>query len=129
MFSDAVQNLGVTTAITHGSTVTYTRSTANGGGAAGLVAVIGQSSVGVENYNDGQSMTVNQVDFIFDAPISVGVMEGITLVYHEIEPKRGDKIAFNGDVYGVLPSVDKKCWRWSDNYHNKIRVHTKQVSE
>ena len=121
MFKDAVKILGDTTAVTHGETVTYTRSAANGGGAASLVAVIGQMTVNVEDYDEGHSINVNELDFIFDAPITVSGPA-------DIDPKRGDTILFNGDTYKVLPTVDNKSWRWSDHYRNKIRVHTKQVS-
>lgn len=45
----------------------------------------------------------------------------------EIEPRRGDKIAWDGRTWEVQGVGGEPVWRWSDPQHKQLRVHTKLV--
>lgn len=51
----------------------------------------------------------------------------------QILPQRGDSIVetLGGKqlVYEVLAPGNEPIWRWSDPYHQTLRIHTKQVEE
>jgi hypothetical protein len=39
-------------------------------------------------------------------------------------PRRGDKIVHDGREYEILPrGPDEDVWRWSDRYHQALRVY------
>jgi hypothetical protein len=48
-----------------------------------------------------------------------------------ITPEPGDQISVTQGsqtfVYEIMAERDEPCWRWSDPYHNAMRIHTKQV--
>ena len=44
-------------------------------------------------------------------------------------PAKGDEIIADGRVYEVLAPNDEPVWRWSGNYKEAIRVHTKDMGE
>ena len=42
-----------------------------------------------------------------------------------IEPRRGDLIiTADGQTFVVVPAEAENCWRWTDQYRQRIRVHT-----
>ena len=42
-----------------------------------------------------------------------------------ILPEPGDVIALGGRRFEVMDLAGEGCWRWSDPYHQTLRVHTK----
>lgn len=44
-------------------------------------------------------------------------------------PKTGDLITAGERQFKVLPFGADGCWRWSDPYGVRMRIHTKQISE
>ena len=43
------------------------------------------------------------------------------------EPEAGDVIVADGRKYEVLDLGNEGVWRWSDNYKNMMRIHTKDI--
>jgi len=44
-------------------------------------------------------------------------------------PQSGDRITdIDGTVYEVNELPAEGCWRWSDQFNQRIRVHTKEVA-
>jgi hypothetical protein len=77
-----------------------------------------ENSVGVVERFVSRDYTITRIDLVLGGVV--------------VEPQSGDQITeiANGAtcVYEVmLPGGKGDCWRWSDQYHNSIRVHTKQV--
>lgn len=44
-------------------------------------------------------------------------------------PVKGDEIIADGRVFEVLAPNDEPVWRWSGNYKEAIRIHTKDMGE
>ena len=44
-------------------------------------------------------------------------------------PERGEKIVYDGRVYEILAPDGEPCWRWSGNFHDTRRIHTKETGE
>jgi len=44
-------------------------------------------------------------------------------------PAKGDEIIADGRVFEVLAPNDEPVWRWSGNYQEAIRIHTKDMGE
>ena len=44
-----------------------------------------------------------------------------------ILPEPGDLIAVGGRLHEVMNLPGEGCWRWSDPYHQTLRIHTKDV--
>lgn len=44
-----------------------------------------------------------------------------------VEPERGDQIIYAGVCYEVLAPNSEPCWRWSDSFHQTLRIHTKEI--
>ncbi|MBR2585436.1 MAG: hypothetical protein IKE64_08415 [Thermoguttaceae bacterium] len=42
-------------------------------------------------------------------------------------PKAGDRITAGGRLFEVLPFGADGCWRWSDPFGLRMRIHTKQI--
>lgn len=102
-------------------TVTYVR----GGRSADVLATIGRTTFEVD---DGYGVLVRSEsrDFLIQA-------EDLEIDGQRIVPQRGDRIrdaqASAVFVYEVTAPGQEPCWRWSDAYHNTLRIHTKQVEE
>ena len=47
----------------------------------------------------------------------------------EVYPEQGDRIIADGREYEVLELGQEGCWRWSDPYGIRMRVHTKLIGE
>ena len=43
-------------------------------------------------------------------------------------PVAGDRIIENVYVYEVMAPGNQPCWRWSDDFCNTLRIHTKLIS-
>jgi hypothetical protein len=41
-----------------------------------------------------------------------------------VEPKKGDTIVRNGELYEVYSPTDEPCWRYSGTNGNMYRIHT-----
>lgn len=44
-------------------------------------------------------------------------------------PRKGDEITWRGGTYEVLAPNNEPCWRYSDQGHCSIRIHTKLVGK
>ena len=44
-------------------------------------------------------------------------------------PQKGDEIIVDGRVFEVLAPNNEPVWRWSGNYQEAIRIHTKDMGE
>ena len=44
-------------------------------------------------------------------------------------PVQGDRIIADSREYEVLELGQEGCWRWSDPYGIRIRIHTKLINE
>ena len=45
------------------------------------------------------------------------------------EPKKGDKIYYDGVEYEVLAPQKEPVWRWSGTSHLTRRIHTKEIGK
>ena len=45
----------------------------------------------------------------------------------EFTPEQGDRIIANGKEYEVLELGTEGCWRWSDPYGIRMRIHVKEI--
>lgn len=74
---------------------------------------------------DGSYITVRSQDFLIMAEDLV--QDGVPTV-----PQRGDKIVETtsaGDrEYELLEGDGRPSWRWSDRWHTRLRVHTKEIT-
>ncbi len=43
------------------------------------------------------------------------------------DPKKGDKIFYDGVEYEVLAPQNENVWRWSGTSHLTRRIHTKEI--
>lgn len=61
----------------------------------------------------------------------IGDPEELLLEAEPVKPEPGDLIyettARERVTYEALPTADDKCWRWTDSYHQRIRVHCKEI--
>ena len=96
-------------------TVTYRR----GEQTFAVLATVGQTSF--EQADDGGAVIQQQVrDYLIrTADLQLGL------------PERGDQVietvGGRAFVYEALPLGDEPCWRYSDPYRLRVRIHTKQV--
>lgn len=44
-------------------------------------------------------------------------------------PQKGDEIIVDGRVFEVLAPNNEPVWRWSGNYQEAVRIHTKEMGE
>lgn len=65
----------------------------------------------------GASIRAHVVDFLMLA-------EDLSVLY---PPQRGDIIIADRQQYEVLDLMGDGFWRWSDPYHNTLRIHTKDI--
>jgi len=79
-------------------------------------ATFGSTQAEVED-GYGMTMTMQVVDFLINAD-ELG-----------FEPAKGDVIVAMGTAYEVLPIGNEDCWRWSDRYRTRFRIHTKDVGD
>lgn len=77
-------------------------------------AIVGKT-VFAQTAPGGTAIRTETRDFIFAA-------DGF-----EIEPRRGDRIAWSGRVWEVQGVGGEPVWRWSDPQHRALRVHAKLV--
>lgn len=89
-----------------------------------VLAVIGRTLMKLDDGLGGVKMEWTDRDFLIQA--SDLVLDG-----EPIQPQLGDTIReTNGDVtyiYEVMAPGGEPHWRWSDDYHKVMRIHTKQV--
>jgi len=98
--------------------VTYKRGSRSVG--SSLKATYGQTTF--EQDSQAGVIRWEAKDFIFTA-------SDLTLGDTVTEPERHDRITdHNGNVFEVLGPGDDPCFRYSDPYRTRVRVHTKQVS-
>ena len=81
-----------------------------------LQATFGRTEFDVTD-NTGASIRAHVVDFLMLA-------EDLGLLY---PPQRGDIIINDDTQYEVLDLLGDGFWRWSDAYHNTLRIHTKDI--
>lgn len=65
----------------------------------------------------GASIRTQVTDFLMLA-------EDLGVLY---PPQRGDILIADGTQYEVLDLLGDGFWRWSDPYHNTLRIHTKDI--
>ena len=46
-----------------------------------------------------------------------------------ILPEPGDVIAVGGRLHEVMNLPGEGCWRWSDPYHQTLRIHTRHTGD
>ena len=84
-------------------------------------SVILQATFGRTEYDvadqTGASIRTQVVDFLFLA-------EDLGMLY---PPQRGDVVLADDQQYEVLDLLGDGFWRWSDPYHNTLRIHTKDI--
>lgn len=100
-------------------TVTYRRGSLS----VELPATAGEHSYPVVDV-DGIMMRVSIRDYLISAA-------DLVLGGRTVEPQEGDRVeeTLGSDtiIYEVLsPGGGEDAWRWSDQYRNTLRVHTKQ---
>lgn len=84
------------------------------------------SSEAERNDTSGLVVEIEQRDYLILAADLV--LGGVA-----VEPQRGDKIEDTDAsgvtrVFEVLPLMQgEPCWRWSDSYFKKFRIHAKQI--
>jgi len=81
-----------------------------------LTATRGRSLFRAED-RFGVTIRVHSTDFIFLAA-------DLTRF-----PAKGDEIIADGRVFEVLAPNNEPVWRWSGNYNEAIRVHTKDMGD
>jgi hypothetical protein len=86
-----------------------------------LRATVGDTAVEVETM-DGLTVRTHTRDYLVDAVDLVDLAGPSPVI---IEPRRGDTITDDGQLYEVLPMAGEPCWRWSDRAHKRRRIHTK----
>ena len=102
-------------------TVVYARD----GDEVSVPATIGQTTF---EHDDGQGTIIRtQVrDYLIDA-------NKLVLAGQTTQPKPGDQIRETaGDTtftYEMMAIAGEPCWRYSDPFRIKLRIHTKLVSE
>lgn len=111
-FTDGLKSLEEQRLAHMADSATYSRKNAS----ADVLVTSGTSAFRTEDDN-GFSIVLHTHDFIFAASeiASIG------------EPKRGDRITYNGFVHEVLNPNNEPCWAWSDEAKTVYRVHTKQI--
>jgi hypothetical protein len=86
-----------------------------------LVATIGRSNWQLEN-SAGGLMVLESRDFLVD-------VECLKLRGELIVPQRHDVILEDDLVYAVLDDSNIPAWRYSDQFRQQIRIHTKLVDK
>ncbi len=93
--------------------VTYTR-----------VGAVGRTIPATPGRGDGDDLIETEVSItaqIKDFLIAVSELdESGTFV----PPRKGDTITWNGHLYEVAEIGMNPCWRYSDDYEQRVRVHT-----
>ena len=118
LFDLGTQFVNAALAQTNGREVAYERYCDGEYTTLSCVAVISQSTIQMVTADD-VAMEYEVFDFIMDsAELLVG---GVFQ-----EPQSGDRIRTeDGQLYEVLRDVGVPCWRWSDSYGKRVRIHTK----
>lgn len=86
-------------------------------------AVIGRSEFETTD-TEGLTTATQSRDFILDAA-DYDFGDGA------VTPKAGDQF-FQGGIdagrcYEVMQLPGQPCWRWADDFHTRLRVHTKYI--
>jgi hypothetical protein len=54
----------------------------------------------------------------------------LKLDYVPIDPKPGDRIVTDcGDTYEVMAVNGEPCWRWSDPFQSRFRIHASLINQ
>jgi hypothetical protein len=86
---------------------------------AGVAAVFAETTAIVDEGNGGTS-TVKSADFLI-------LVTDYVIGGQAVEPASGDLIRYGGDYYQVLPFAGEPHERYSDPFHTRYRIHTKQI--
>ena len=95
------------------SEVTYQRASQS---PVTLQATFGRTEYDVADQT-GASIRTQVVDFLILAEDLGGLYP----------PQRGDIVITDEQQYEVLDLLGDGLWRWSDPYHNTLRIHTKDI--
>lgn len=113
--ADAAEWLNDTMAEQVGQSITYKRG-ATTIPIAGVT--IGRTAYRANEKDNGRSLLIrSDADFVFAAAL-------LDLGSGQVEPLRGDVITWNGTSYEAMPINGEPCFRKSDQYGVRIRVHT-----
>lgn len=86
---------------------------------------LGTTNFEAQNY-DGSIVTTRSQDFLILAEL-YDFGDG------PVEPARGDIYVFeqaDGEhEYELLDLTGQHCWRWSDQYQQRLRLHTKEITK
>jgi hypothetical protein len=99
-----------------GESVVYTR----GNDSVTLTAVVGTTPFRQTDGAGRSTLAFSEADFLI---LAVDLrLAGMT-----VKPARGDKITWNGGTYEVNAPGGEPCYRNSDQFGIRLRVHTKKV--
>jgi hypothetical protein len=85
----------------------------------GVPAVFGRYIAGVDE-GTGFSSTQHADDFLI-------LVTDYVIGGQAVEPASGDLIQYGSDYYQVLPFAGEPHERYSDPFHTRYRIHTKQI--
>ena len=79
-----------------------------------ITATVGKTDYEVEDEN-GIKVGAEVRDFL------------ITAADLPFTPESGDVVVFEGRTFEVMNLTGQGCWRYSDPFHQTLRVHTRQT--
>lgn len=79
--------------------------------------VIGSSTLVDETADADSYAEIKSVDFLLTP-------SELVLGEDSLEPQRGDRIEWRGEVYSVMAGANGAAWSWSDSRRVFYRVHT-----
>jgi hypothetical protein len=84
-------------------------------------AILGKSEFDVDD-GAGSLVRYESRDFLI-------LKEDLKLDEIRIEPLPGDRIVSECQQFEVMQIPGQPCWRWSDAYRRRFRIHTKFVGD
>lgn len=104
---------------TSGESVTYRRRS---GESASLTVVLG-------NTQREQSTDRGFTSKVGTDDVLVTASDFRAAFGDEAEPEDGDQIERDGRLFAVRPTGGEPCWRWSDAYGVRMRIHVKDEGD
>jgi hypothetical protein len=85
------------------------------------VKAVKTSPQALEDSEDGRFIDIGVADFLIAAVDFV--VNGSAVL-----PADGMRIEWNGSTFELRPFAGEPCWRWSDSFETRYRIHTKLKS-
>lgn len=85
------------------------------------IAAVKTKSEALEEADEGKFLDIESTDFLILA--ADFLVNGAA-----VKPDDGMTIEWNGSTFELRPFANEPCWRWSDEYETRYRIHTKLKS-